>query len=139
MKCIRIASGIALALLTGAAGGIAQASTTTMEAPVSLQSIRAQMSACHKVPTSYRGICKAQVNRRVDERYAALPAGSVAVGDTLAVRDGLRVGRFTPPPPPHAVSSMAPPTVRAASLADNSSFIRRSLLARAMNLRLAAA
>jgi hypothetical protein len=79
MKCIRIASGIALALLTGAAGGIAQASTTTMEAPVSLQSIRAQMSACHKVPTSYRGICKAQVNRRVDERYAALPAGSVAV------------------------------------------------------------
>ena len=66
-------------------------------------------------------------------------AGSVAVGDTLAVRDGLRVGRFTPPPPPHAVSSMAPPTVRAASLADNSSFIRRTLLARTMNLRLAAA
>ncbi|HEX6054824.1 MAG TPA: hypothetical protein VFY98_03350 [Intrasporangium sp.] len=65
--------------------------------------------------------------------------GSVAVGDTLAVRDGLRVGRFTPPPPPHAVSRTAPPMVSAASLADNSSFIRRSLLAPAMNLRPAAA
>jgi hypothetical protein len=65
--------------------------------------------------------------------------GAVAVGDTAAVRDGLRVGRFPPPPPPHEVSRTAPPTVRAASLADNSSFIRRSLLARAVNLRLAAA
>ncbi|HET9749986.1 MAG TPA: hypothetical protein VFS06_11855 [Casimicrobiaceae bacterium] len=79
MKCIRMASGITFALLLGAGGGVAQADTTTTEAPVSLQSIRAQMGACHKEPTSYRGICKAQVNRRVDERYAALPAGSVAI------------------------------------------------------------
>ncbi|HET6666704.1 MAG TPA: hypothetical protein VFG98_05415 [Intrasporangium sp.] len=65
--------------------------------------------------------------------------GAVTVGDTLAVRDGLSVGRFTSPPPPHAVSRMAAPTVRAATLADGSSFIRRSLLGRAVNPRLAAA
>jgi hypothetical protein len=69
----------------------------------------------------------------------SVAVGAVAVGATLAVRDGLRVGRFTPPSAPHAVSRMAPPTVRAASLADDSSFIRRSLLARAVHLRLAAA
>jgi hypothetical protein len=82
MKFIRIASGIGFALLVG--GGISQANTTTTEAPISLQSIRAEISACHKEPTSYRGICKAQVNRRVDERYAALPAGSVATAPGLA-------------------------------------------------------
>jgi hypothetical protein len=68
----------------------------------------------------------------------SVTVGSVAVGDTLAVRDGLRVGRFTSPPPPHAVSRMAAPTVRAANLADDSSLIRRSLLGRAVNARLAA-
>ena len=78
MKCIRIASGITCALLLGAVSGVAAANTTT-QAPVSLQSIRAQMSACHKEPTSYRGICKAEVNRRVDERYASLPARSAAI------------------------------------------------------------
>ncbi|HET9669509.1 MAG TPA: hypothetical protein VFQ93_07870 [Casimicrobiaceae bacterium] len=82
MKCIRMASGIGFALLLG--GGIAQANAMTTEAAISLQSIRAQMSACHKEPTSYRGICKAQVNRRVDERYAALPAGSVAIAPGFA-------------------------------------------------------
>jgi hypothetical protein len=65
--------------------------------------------------------------------------GAVTVGDTSAVRDGLRVGRFTSPPPAHAVSRMAAPTVRATSLVDDSSFIRRSLLGRAVHPRLAAA
>ena len=65
--------------------------------------------------------------------------GAVAVGDTSAVRDGLRVGRFPPPSEVHAASRKAPPTVRAASLADNSSFIRRSFLGRAVNVRLATA
>ena len=69
----------------------------------------------------------------------SVAVGAVTVGETLAVRDGLSVGRFTSPPPPHAVSRMAAPTVRAATLADGSSFIRRSLLGRAVNPRLAAA
>jgi hypothetical protein len=66
-----------------------------------------------------------------DVTVGTVTVGSAAVGDTSAVRVGLRVGRFTSPSPTHAERRRALPTVRAASFADNSSFIRRSLLARA--------
>jgi hypothetical protein len=84
MKSVSIMARAACALLLAGGSGYAAANTTVPEAPVSMQWIRQQMSECHKLPTSYRGICKADVSRRVDEAYVALPAGAVAVAPALA-------------------------------------------------------
>ena len=74
-----IAYGIGCALLLALGSAHAATATSVVQPPVSFQSIHAQIAACYKQPVSYRGICKAQVNRRVDEAYLSLPAGSVAI------------------------------------------------------------
>jgi hypothetical protein len=75
-----ITCSVACGLLLGAGSAYGWANhSTSASASDPLSSIRAEMRACGKEPVSYRGICKAQVNRDVDARYASVPVAVLVI------------------------------------------------------------